>query len=114
MVVEDDHDIRVTLRALLEAEGYTVLSAGNGKDALDILESSADKPGLVLIDLMMPIMDGWQLVALMKADATLAGIPFAIQSAYADHHPPSGAVAIMKKPVDVDRLLALVRRYCCP
>jgi CheY-like chemotaxis protein len=112
LVVEDDHDVRVTLRAVLEEEGYVVFTAPHGKDALLVLERERERPGLILLDLMMPIMDGWQFAAMLKANAALAAIPFAISSAFPKHDPPSQAVAILSKPVDLDALLALVRRFC--
>jgi CheY-like chemotaxis protein len=112
LVVEDDHDVRVTLRAVLEEEGYAVFTATNGRDALDLLEREEPRPGLILLDLMMPIMDGWQFAALLKANATLAAIPFAVASAVARYEAPSRAIAILNKPLDLDALLELAQRYC--
>src|SRR5438067_379235 len=94
MIVEDDHDIRVAVRGLLEGEGYTVLSATNGREALAVLRSLAERPGLVLVDLMMPVMDGWQFIDELHQSTVLAGIPFAVQSAHPNQRPPLGAVAV--------------------
>jgi CheY-like chemotaxis protein len=112
LVVEDDHDVRVTLRAVLEEEGFAVITATNGRDALELLEREREHPGLILLDLMMPIMDGWQFAALLKAHATLAAIPFVVSSAVPRHDPPSQAIAILPKPLDLDALLELAQRYC--
>jgi len=114
LIVEDDHDIRVTLRAVLESEGYPVHTAKHGKDAIELLERLPVKPRLIVIDLMMPIMDGWQLAQLLKSNASLAALPIAIQSAFGAVDVPSGAIAILRKPVDIDQLLALVDKHCSP
>ena len=112
LIVEDDHDIRVALRTVLEDHGYTVLTAAHGRGALAMLRALAEKPGLVFVDLMMPVMDGWQLVDELHHSPTLAGIPFVVQSAYTNQGSPPGAVATLMKPVNVERLLKLVEQYC--
>jgi CheY-like chemotaxis protein len=115
LVVEDDHDIRVTLRAVIEGEGYPVYTASNGQEAIALLESLAEKPRLIVLDLMMPVMDGWQFARLLKSNATLAALPVAVQSAFGSAvSPPSGAVAILKKPIDIQQLIGLIDQHCGP
>ncbi len=74
LVVEDDADIRDALDGLLSMEGFRVTGCSNGREALDWLHASP-KPDLILLDLMMPIMDGWQFRVAQKEDPELATIP---------------------------------------
>ncbi len=117
LIVEDDDSIRDTLRLLLEAEGYPVITAQNGKDALSKLEA-LDQPCLVLCDLMMPVMNGWEFIAEVKKDKLhgFATIPIIVVSAAGDHAASQrGPVeGYIKKPLDIDVLLKAVRRYCGP
>jgi CheY-like chemotaxis protein len=112
LIVEDDYEIRITLRAILEEVGYAVETAANGREALALLQKESIAPGLILLDLMMPIMNGWEFADLLKSSAALAAIPFVVQSAFCDTRPPSGAVAVLSKPIDLDALLTLVDRHC--
>src|SRR5439155_12456386 len=79
LVVEDDTDGRETLAELLEAEGYPVARAANGRQALDYLQR-AGPPGLILLDLLMPVMDGYQFRQRQRQDPVLASIPIAVVS----------------------------------
>jgi CheY-like chemotaxis protein len=112
LVVEDDHDVRVTLRSVLEDEGYEVITATNGRDALELLAKAERPPRLALVDLMMPVMDGYELLAILKQTGALARLPVVVQSAFQDRDPPSGIHAFLKKPIDVDALLELARSHC--
>ncbi len=114
MIVEDDYDSRKTLRHILESEGYEVLSAWNGQHALDMLARATKQPRLALVDLMMPVMDGWAFIAILAQSGVLANLPVVVQSAFSpgDREPPSGIQALLKKPIDVEALLALVRKHC--
>ena len=112
MVVEDDFAIRETLRELLEDEGYRVTWASNGREALARIREHA--PRLILLDLMMPVMDGWEFRSAQQRDPELANIPVIVISA--DHAleqkvgdlSPAGWLA---KPFELDALLATVHRY---
>jgi CheY-like chemotaxis protein len=109
MVVEDDDRIRETLRDLLQIEGYEVSTAANGREALDQL--SIAQPDLILLDMLMPTMDGAEFLAAMRRDRELAGIPVTVLSA--SRIEPCVAMApCLRKPFDLDDLLAHVRRYC--
>ena len=112
LVVEDDHDIRVSVRNLLEDEGYRVLTVTDGRAALELLEHTAPSPSLIILDLMLPVMDGWQFAERLRALPRLAGIPIVIMSAYQEPPPPEAVVAFVKKPIDTDMLLHVVDRYC--
>jgi CheY-like chemotaxis protein len=113
LIVEDDQSIRETMIEMLEGEGYNTFSAINGKDALTLLRDGIPKPCLVLLDMMMPIMNGREFLDEMMKDAVLAPIPVLIVSAIADPSNTKGSVGFLKKPVDIDAVLATVSRYCC-
>ena len=110
LVVDDDPDIRETLRFVLEDAGYPVYSAENGREALEIL-SCSELPGLILLDLMMPVMSGDELLKALKAVKALAQIPVAVVTASGAPMPPL-ASNLLKKPVDLDVLLRIVARSC--
>src|ERR1019366_3238301 len=110
LVVEDDADIREALAGLLKMEGFLVTGCSNGREALDWLRVSP-KPDLILLDLMMPVMDGWQFRVVQKDDPELATIPVLALSA--DSTPKAAAIdaeAYLKKPVDYDTLIETIDR----
>lgn len=112
LVVEDDFDLRDALVPILEYEGHRVVSAANGREALDRLQAMP-LPSLILLDLMMPVMNGEAFRAEQLRDPRLAGIPVVVVSAHPaaeEHAARMGAVACVRKPFDVDDLLAAVRR----
>ncbi|MBX3020036.1 MAG: response regulator [Bdellovibrionales bacterium] len=109
LIVEDDHDIREMLHSLLQDEGYTVWSAANGRAALELLDSKDQAPGLILLDLMMPVMDGETFLGEITKDPRLAPIPVLMLTA--SHSGASLKVAgYLKKPLDLDELLEFVAR----
>jgi two-component system response regulator CpxR len=111
LVVDDDPDIRETLRFVLEDAGYPVYSAENGREALSILADAERLPGLILLDLMMPVMSGDELLKALKTVKALAQIPVTIVTASGAPMPPL-ASGLIKKPVDLDVLLRIVARSC--
>lgn len=111
LIVEDDEDIRTAMIDVLESEGYKTESAVNGKDALEKL-AKMGKPCLVLLDMMMPIMNGREFLDQVMKDARLAPIPVMIVSAVADKTNTNGAVGFLKKPIDIDLVLNIVAQYC--
>jgi anti-anti-sigma factor len=108
LIIEDDANARDTLKGILEHKGYKVVCAADGQEALDWLRSSA-APSLILLDLMMQGMDGWQFRKEQQRDPTLARIPVVVVSSADDL--PEGAVAYISKPVHVERLLDTIRRH---
>lgn len=110
LVVEDDEDIRETLRDAFEDEGYAVRCAVNGKEGLEALKQF-ERPCAVILDLIMPIMAGSELYAAMLADPALADIPV-IVSTSDPSRAPSG-VLVLKKPVQLQTMLTTVNRLCC-
>ncbi len=112
LIVEDDAAIRTALQLALEMEGYAVKIASNGKEALEMLPR-IDTPCLILLDLMMPIMNGWEFAKALRQDMVLAPIPVAIVTAFSEEAADfEGAQALIKKPVDLELLYQVVRKFC--
>ena len=111
LVVEDDQDIRETIKDFLEMEHYRVLTANNGSEALLVLMSGV-KPSLVLLDMMMPIMGGREFLDIILKDSALAPIPVFVLSAIADSKNTEGAAGFIKKPADLEVLSKMVRSFC--
>ena len=113
-IVEDDSDTREMLSSFLELEGYQVESAENGKLALERLGAGSDAC-VILLDLMMPVMDGWQFRQAQAGNSALADIPVIVVSAAGkDRLRRIDANAYLSKPVDLDELLGCVTQFCHP
>lgn len=111
LVVEDDDSIRETVRQILELEGYTVHTAENGQRALEVLQGLR-YPCLILLDLMMPVMNGWQFLEARKKNSVISELPVIVVSAIAEQAREAGATEIMRKPPDLDNLLRTVAFHC--
>lgn len=112
LVVEDNWDIREALRQALEVEGYEVYTAENGKIGLEKLRT-VPRPCLILLDLMMPVMNGLDFLEVLQTNDLLATIPVGVVTAYGDLAAQArGAAGFIKKPVDLEALLSFVARYC--
>ena len=109
LVVDDDQDIRESLRLLLEDEGYCVLTAADGAEAVATME--AEPPCFVILDLMMPVMDGWEVAGRMHDEERLAEIPVCVVTATPEWA-PADSTCVLPKPIDVQRLLAVVHAHC--
>ena len=97
---------------MLTLEGFEATTAANGREALNHLHTSS-KPHVILLDLMMPVMDGWEFRRLQQADPELAPVPVIVLSALDSARAATvDAVAFLRKPLDFDRLLELVRQHC--
>ena len=115
LIVEDDQAIAESLQELLEAEGYRVRVAANGRKALEFLRKTTTHPNLIVLDLMMPHMDGYQFRAEQEMDPKLSLIPVVLMTA--DGHIEAktfkiGAKAYLNKPLDIDQVLAAVKKSC--
>jgi CheY-like chemotaxis protein len=114
LIVDDEPSVRSMLADVLRGEGYRVLSAAHGRDALVTLRRGA-RPCLILLDMLMPEMDGWQFAAELRADPNLASIPFAAIGAnprYAADAPRIGARRWLGKPIDLQALFTTVEELC--
>jgi CheY-like chemotaxis protein len=110
LVVEDDVRALDALTELLEASGYSVLRAQNGQEALEAAKCSPP-PCLILLDLSMPIMDGWEFLRHQRLEPSIAEIPVVVITALVSAI-PAGTKALITKPINVNRLISLVDRYC--
>jgi CheY-like chemotaxis protein len=111
LVVDDDPDIRAVIGDLLEDEGYEVASAANGREALGLLYDGM-RPSVILLDLVMPVMSGWDFLEYQLRDPRLSDIPVVVFSAAGTDAElvrfRMSGVAVMPKPFDNDELIALV------
>jgi CheY-like chemotaxis protein len=113
LLVDDEPDIRASLKDVLESEGYRVVAASNGREALDRLHDMP-RPCLILLDLMMPVMNGWEFAEALEADAGLSAIPIVIVTAFSREMERRKITTrdVLGKPVDLDRLSSVVKRFC--
>jgi CheY-like chemotaxis protein len=109
LVVEDDVRALDALTDLLEASGYAVQKAQNGQEAL--IQAKGQPPGMILLDLSMPVMDGWEFMRQQRLEPAIADIPVVVITALVSAV-PAGAKALVTKPINVNRLMALVEKYC--
>jgi DNA-binding response OmpR family regulator len=108
LLVEDDEDVREMLAFTLRSRGYAVEVVTNGSGALEALER--ERPCLMILDLVMPVMNGWAVLAQMKA-RQMSDVPVCVISALEGQRPVE-AVATLGKPFDTTELFALAERYC--
>lgn len=106
LVVEDDPDIRESLKDVLEDAGWQVSLAQHGAEALVRLRE-VPKPRVVLVDLLMPVMDGLEFLQRLAADPDLQDTPVVVASASSTTQPPEGT-PFLRKPLEVDELLAML------
>jgi CheY-like chemotaxis protein len=109
LIVDDDEDLRGTLAGILEEEGHDVEEASDGAEALAYLRRTRALPDVILLDLMMPGMNGWQFREAQRRDPRLAPIPVVVLTASRTLHlNPIDAARIVYKPLDLDDLLDAV------
>jgi CheY-like chemotaxis protein len=113
LIVEDDPDTREMLARFLEIAGYQVVQAANGAEALDVLRRGA-AASVILLDLMMPRMDGWQFRDEQRRDPSISHIPVVVVTAAGprDRVPPIEVDAWLAKPIDLDGLLETLEAFC--
>jgi CheY-like chemotaxis protein len=116
LVIDDDVDTREALTEILADEGYDVTGVDSGQEALAYLRE-ATRPSLILLDMMMPGMDGWQLRRELQKDPALAAIPVVILSAHDDVRDAAlalGAADYLRKPLRAESVLEVAERFCRP
>jgi CheY-like chemotaxis protein len=116
MIVDDDGDIRQAIAEALGDLSYGVVEAANGEEALARLRDQQEqRPCVILLDIMMPVMDGWQFRDAQRSDPALADIPVVVLSAHASIAEAANNMAVrdvLRKPVRLETLMAAVARYC--
>jgi CheY-like chemotaxis protein len=112
LVVDDDAELNASIQHALIDEGYAVVSAVNGRDALNKLKDPASQPSLIVLDLMMPIMNGWQVLDIIARDRALQKIPIILTSAFFGDRFVGDPYTMLPKPFSLARLLELVAHHC--
>jgi len=115
LVVDDEAPVRAVVMALLEDTLYDVIGVANGRDAVACLRMYPSRFQLVLLDLMMPYMSGWEVLYVMQTHPALASIPVVIMTAGANVYQQAldrGAAGDLSKPLDFDRLLDIAEQFC--
>ena len=113
LIVDDEREIRESLEELFQDEGYSVVTAANGAEALQRLRDG-EPPCVMILDLLLPVMSGAELYRIMQQDPRLSGVPVIVISSDPSRAP--GGLPIMKKPMNLERLLRTVLERCpdCP
>ncbi|MBS1958270.1 MAG: response regulator transcription factor [Bdellovibrionales bacterium] len=114
LIIEDDRDILEVLKDILESEGYTVATAENGKMGIEVLQSLSEPPKLVLLDLMMPIMDGFQFRQEQLKNDAFKTIPVVVMSADGRMELKKDRIGVdifLKKPLDLETVLDTVSGF---
>jgi DNA-binding response OmpR family regulator len=110
LIVEDEEDLREMLRDALELNGYSVVTASNGQEALNKI-ANIDQLCLVILDLLMPVMNGWDCFQKIRERSEFASVPVVVHTS-AVAGAPAGATQVLQKPLKFDRLLSVVKEYC--
>lgn len=112
LILDDEEEILETLKMALEMFGFSVVTGVNGQEGLEALKTM-DVPGLVILDLMMPVMNGIEFARHLRADPRYAKIPIIVISAFPEKAKDIPDITeLMEKPMDLDLLLKMARRYC--
>ena len=111
LIIEDNPSVVATMKNLLEIEGYTVHTAENGKDGIEKLKGLNDA-SLILLDMMMPVMNGWHFLDFQRSNSRFSKIPVVIVSAFAESAKSVKPQDFIPKPVNLQTLLNTVQKYC--
>lgn len=110
LLIDDDHDNRVTLRLILEEHGYEVWTAANGRLALEMLEKQS-LPDLVLLDMMMPLMDGEEFLKQVEVKHHLSSLPILILTSYREKLQKIGKKPVIMKPIDLESFAQQIENF---
>lgn len=116
LIVEDDCDIREAFEDFLTSEGFDVYTAMNGKEGLELLKRIPG-PALIFLDLMMPVMNGWEFLEAQKGDHVIASLPVVVVSALRSdsvlgkEQRPAQTAGYLKKPISIDSITKIVSQY---
>lgn len=112
LIVDDDQSIRETVELALELENRQTAQAANGRAALEWLDHH-EPPCLILLDLMMPVMNGWQVIDHLQRDERLSEIPVVVITAFGRDLGTATQFPVLRKPIELDTLLDTVKSYGC-
>jgi CheY-like chemotaxis protein len=112
LVVDDDPAIRSMLQDVLEIYGYDVFTAADGEDGIATLSAMKNPPCVILLDLMMPGMNGWGFLDFQRANPSYSKVPVVICSAYEASARSVGSQRVLIKPVQLDSLVGTIKSYC--
>ena len=112
LIVEDNPDLQFLYRRAMTLEGYDVQMTSNGQEALDYLRSGSELPQVIVLDLMMPVMDGFKFLEIQKKDHDLKDIPVVVCSASKERNRIPSDVEFHSKPLEIDNLLKVIENYC--
>lgn len=114
LVVDDNRELRDALAEFLSIQGHAVRCAANGNEALKLVADSRTRPNVILLDLVMPELDGWGFLALRRTESLLADVPVVIMSGCREVTPrakEAGAVAVIRKPVEPRTILRVIEHF---
>lgn len=111
LLIDDEESIRQILALALQFEGYDVLTASNGQDALDLLSQINPPPFMILLDLMMPILDGWGFMTAIAQMPEHSTIPIVVITAFSSKSEATQGFEIIRKPVELQYLFEVVKKY---
>jgi CheY-like chemotaxis protein len=112
LIIEDDEAVVQSLRDVLEHHGYVVHTALDGKEGLEQLASSPESPCVIILDMMMPRMNGWQFLDVQRGNPETASIPVIVCSAFHESAKSVRPAAVVEKPIRLDRLVGTVKAFC--
>jgi CheY-like chemotaxis protein len=113
LIVDDDESIREAIESALAFENHPTATAGDGKQALEWLRRNRT-PALILLDLMMPVMDGWQLLEELRRDERLSRVPVVVITAFGRDLGTAAEFPVLRKPINLEDLLQAVGSHCPP
>ena len=111
LVVDDEEGTRTAIRAALEAAGYAVKSAANGQEALNVLLAEPENPSLVVLDLQMPVMDGYEFLSKLRERAGMGAVPVIVVTGCAYDGRLADAVGYMRKPIRLEQIVSAARTW---
>jgi len=113
LVVDDDQAIRETLEMALQEHDFRTAAAADGEAALAWLKQNSP-PRLILLDLMMPVLDGWQVIERLREDERLARVPVVVITAFSRDLGSAARLPVLRKPIELRDLLNVTNRYGAP
>lgn len=112
LLIDDDPSILQTMKDVLEIYGYSVITANNGREGIATLVTMEEPPCVIMLDLMMPVMNGWGFLDFQRGNQTFANVPVVICSAYEESAKSVAHDLVLTKPVQLDSLINTVKSLC--